>query len=93
MHKVLKCTIKKFRQTNSNIHFALLQIRSIPVSAELPRPDMMLFNRPIRAPLQQIHREPIDVNNDNECYEALKSRQEACYKNNDTQKDSILFFS
>ena len=40
---------KKCRQTNNNVHFALLQIRSTPVSAGLPSPAKMLFNKPIRA--------------------------------------------
>ena len=56
--KFLKCTIKKCRQTDSDIHFSLLpsgvhfsllQVRSTSVGAGLPSPAMMLFNRPIRA--------------------------------------------
>ena len=51
----------------------------------------MLFNRPIRALLPQIGREPINVINNDEYYEALKSRQETYTKNNDTHKESTFF--
>ena len=63
------------------------------MSAGSLSPPMMIFNRPIRVILSQIGREPINVNNDDEYYKALKSRQEAYIKNNDTCKDSILFSS
>ena len=46
-------------QTNNKISFALLQIRSVLVSAEFSSPAMMLFNRPIRALLLHIGRDPI----------------------------------
>ena len=91
--QLVKCTIMKCRQTDNNEHFALLHIRSISVSAGLPSSAMMLFNRPISAPLLQIIREPINVNNDNEYYNALKSRQEACTRYNDTLQRLTLFFS
>ena len=54
--KFVKCSIKKCRQTNNDVHFALLQIRSTLVNAGLPSPAMMLFNIPIRALLPQIGR-------------------------------------
>ena len=46
---------------------------------------MMLLNMPIRAVLLQIGREPINLNNDDEYYKALKSRQEVYTKKNDTK--------
>ena len=92
MYKVCEKHYKDM-QTNNDIHFALLQIRSTPVSAEWPSPAMILLNRPIRELLPQIGREPININNDDEYYEALKSRQEAYTKNNDTCKDYTLFSS
>ena len=91
MHKVVKSTIKKCRRTNKNVHFALLQIRSTPVGAVLPSSAVLLFNMSIRALLLQICRELISINNDDEYYKALKSRQGAYTKNNDTQKDSTFF--
>ena len=60
----VKCTIKKGRLTQTKVHFALLQVRSTLVSFGLPNPAMMLFNRPIRALLLQVGREPISINND-----------------------------
>ena len=52
----------------------------------------MLVNRPIKALLLQIGREPININND-EYYDVLVSRQEAYTKNNDTCESSTLFSS
>ena len=51
----------------------------------------MLFNRPIRALLLQIGSMPININNDDEYYEAIKLRQQAYNKKNDTHKDSTFF--
>ena len=74
-----------------DVHFALLEVRSTLVGAGLLSPATILFNRPIRALLLQNGREPIYINNDDEYYKALKSRQEAYTHNNDTCKDSIFF--
>ena len=84
--KCVKCTIKKCRQTTYGV-----EIRSTLVNAGLPSSDMILFNIPIRALLPQVVREPINVNNNNEHYEAFKSRQESCSRSNDTHKNSTLF--
>ena len=88
--KFVKCTIKKCRQTNNNVHFVLLQIRSTLVGAALPSTALMLFSRPIRALLPQIGREPININDD-EYYETLKARKEVYTKNNHTHEDSTFF--
>ena len=91
--RFVKCTIKKCRQTNNDVHFTLLQITSTPTSAWLPSPAMMLLKRPIRALLPQIDREPINVNNDDEYYEALKSGKEAYTTNNEyLQRLYVIFF-
>ena len=50
----------------------LLQIRLTAIVAGLPSPATLLFNRPIGALLAQINREPININADNEHYDALK---------------------
>ena len=63
MHKVCE-THHQEMQTKNNVHFALLQIVSTLEGAGLPSPTAMLFKRSIRALLPQIHREPINVNND-----------------------------
>ena len=51
----------------------------------------MLFNRPFETLLLHIGREPININNGDEYYEALQSRQDAYTKNNDSHKDSDYF--
>ena len=89
--KFVKCTIKKCRQTNNDVHFAFLQKRSTLIGARLPCSAMMLFNRTRRTLLPQIGREPINFSNDGEYYETLKSKKEAYTKNNDTHKDSASF--
>ena len=40
--------------------------------AGLPSPVMLLFNKPIRDLLPQMHKEPININNDDAEYEAIK---------------------
>ena len=88
--KFVKCAIKKCRQSKNDVHFALFQIWLTLLGVELPTPAVLLLNRPIRT-LQQIEREPLNINNNNEYNESLKSRQEAYTKNNDTHKDSAFF--
>ena len=88
--QLVKCTIKKCRQTNNSVHFALLQIRSTPISARLPSPATMLFNRLIRTLLLQIGKEPINVNKDDKYCKALISKNNAYTKKNDTHKDSTI---
>ena len=78
-------------QTNNDVHFAFLHIRSTLVDTGLSSPTMMLLNRPIRALLPHIGREPININNDDEYEKALKSRQETYTKNYDTFKHSTFF--
>ena len=81
--KFMKHTIKKCKWNNNDGNFTLLQIRSIPIGTGIPSPAMLLFNRPIRVLLSWFGREPININKDDEYYEALKSRQETYIKNND----------
>ena len=52
----------------------LYYFRLTLVGAWLPSQATLLFNMPIRALLLQIGRESININNDYEYYEALKSR-------------------
>ena len=86
----MKGTSKKCRQNNNDVTFALLQIRSTLIGAGIPSPALLLFSRPMRALLPLIEREPININKDDKHYEALKSRQETYFKNNDTHKDSTF---
>ena len=45
----------------------------MPHGAGLPSLAMLLFNRPIRGLLPQMNRQPININNDDAQYEALKT--------------------
>ena len=45
--KFTKHTFKKYIDTKSDIHKALLQITSTPLRPGLPGPAMLLFNHPI----------------------------------------------
>ena len=88
--KFIKCTIKKYLDTNNDVNLTLLQIRSTPMSAKLPSPAMLLFNRPIRGLLPQMNRGPININNDDGQNEALKSHKIKYVKNNDTHTHFFL---
>ena len=59
-----------------DIHLALLQIHSTQIGVGLLSPGMMLYNRPIRDLLPQMNRHPIDINNDDMHYEALRCTKE-----------------
>ena len=63
----------------------------MPVTTGFPSPAPMLFNRTISVLLLQIGREPINVNNNDKYFEALKSRYEMYTKNKDAHNDSTLF--
>ena len=60
--KFKKCTIKKCRENNNNVNFALLQIRSTLIGAGGPNPAMLLFHRPIKVMSPQIGRESLNIN-------------------------------
>ena len=87
MYKFCEMHNQKYPDTNQDVSLALLQIRSTPIGTGLPSPTTLPFNRPIRGMLPQIHREPINVNNDDVQYEALKAHQNKYVNNDDTHKD------
>ena len=70
----MKCAIKKKTFDNNNyIILTLLQIRPVAISKGLPSLATHLFNRPVRAFLLDINRDPINIDADDENYEALKA--------------------
>ena len=75
MCQTYKVITQKCFDTKSDPHIALLQIRSTPLGLGLPSPTTLLFNHPIRGIMPIINRPPIDLNNDDEHYEALVKRQ------------------
>ena len=72
--KFIKQSIEKCIDTRSDIHIALLQIRSTPLGSGLPNPAMLLFNHQIMGIVPIVNRPPINSNNDDENFEALVKR-------------------
>ena len=62
--KLMKCTIKKCLDTYNDVNQALLQRRSTPIGAEIPRPATVLLNKPIIGLLPQMNKESMKINND-----------------------------
>ena len=92
MPTIHECSIKKYLDNKDDVNLALLQMRSTPIGTELPIPATLLINRPIRAFLLQINREPFNFDADREHYEALKTFQDKYIKGNVTHKDSFSFY-
>ena len=72
MQKICEMHYPKLFDNNNDINLTLLQIGLMPIGTGLPSPATLLFNRPIRALLPQMNREPININADEEHYKALK---------------------
>ena len=71
MHRICEVYCQKCFDNNNDVSFALLQVRMMPINAGLPSPATLLFNRPIRALLPLMNREPININADGKHYKAL----------------------
>ena len=82
---------QKYLDTNKDVNLILLQIRSTSIGTGVPSPATLLLNRPIQSQLPQMNREPININNDDAKYEALKAHQDKYVKNSDTHKDLLSF--
>ena len=68
MHEICETNNQECLDTNQHVNLALLQIQSTPIGAGLPSLTTLLFNRPMKGLLSQLHREPITVNNDDTQY-------------------------
>ena len=68
--KFIKYTIKCI-DTKTDIHIALLQIRTTPSEPRLPNPATLLFNCQRWGIMPIMNRLPINSNNDEEDYEVL----------------------
>ena len=73
--KFIKHSLKKYIETNEDIHVALLQIRSTSLEPGLLNSATLLSNHPMPGIMPIINRLPINLDNDDEHYEALISRQ------------------
>ena len=82
--KFIKPTIKKCIDTKSNIHIALLQLKSTLLGPGLLSPAMLLFNHPKTGILPIVKWTPINLYNNDEQYEMLVNRQTKNDKNLDT---------
>ena len=70
--KFVTCTIKKCIGSNQDVNLALFQKWSTSVGTGLTSPAMLLFNKPIRGLLLQIHKEPININNNDPHFKPSK---------------------
>ena len=89
--KFIKCTMKKYFDCGSDIHIALLQIRSTPLGQGLPSPATLLFNCLVRGIMPITDRPPVNPNNDDEHHTALVNRQDRYEQGIDTSGILFLF--
>ena len=75
---------KTYKGNNDDVNLALLQMRSRQKGAGQCSPTTLLFNRPVRVLLLQTNRKPINLNADDEHYEALKTCQDKYSKVSNT---------
>ena len=75
MYQIYQADTQKCFDTKSDPPIALLQIRSTPLGPVLPGPATLLFSYPVRGIMPILTRLPLNLNNDEEHYEALISRQ------------------
>ena len=86
-----KACYQKCIDTKPDIHIALLQIRSTLLGPGLSSPAMLLFNHTIQGIMPIVNIPPVNLNNDDEHYEAVVHRQMKNYKNNDTFRKYASF--
>ena len=77
--------------TKNDVKLTLLLIGLQPIGAGLPSLPPFVLSRQIRGLLPQMNRVPININNDDAQYEALKVQQSKYIKDNDTHKDLFSF--
>ena len=73
--KFVKCTLKKWFDSRSDLHIALLQIQMTPLGQGLPSPATMLFNCPIRGIMPITNGLLVGIDNDNEHHKEIINRQ------------------
>ena len=84
--------MKKCIETNEDIHVALLQIRPTPLKPGLPTSATLIFNCPIWGIMPILNRLPINLDNNEESYEALFNREAKNDKKYDTARNYDLFW-
>ena len=53
--RTVKALLKKCKQSNQDVHIAMLHLSATPVDSKLPSPAQMLFGRPIRTNIRSYH--------------------------------------
>ena len=81
--------MKKWFDSRSDIHIALLQIRSTPLGQGLPSPATLLFNCLVGGIMPIIDRSLINTDNDDEYHIALVNRQYRNEQGIDTSKNFV----
>ena len=72
--KLVKQTMKKCHDTKSDIHLALLHVKTMPLGPGLPSPASLLLNYHTRDIIPLINRPPISIDDD-EHHRLLVKRQ------------------
>ena len=87
--KFIKSTMKKCFDSGSDVHIALLQIRTTPIRQGLLSPATLLFNCQVRGIMPVMNRLPINTDNDEEHHKALVNRQCKNEQGKDTPKNFV----
>ena len=90
MHQTYKVNTNKCFDTKYDLHITLLEIGSTSLWPGLPSSATLLFNWQIRDIMPRVNRPLIDVNNNDEQYEALVRTQTKNDKNHDTSRNYTL---
>ena len=91
MHQIHKAYYQKYTDTESDIHIALLQLRSTSLGPGLPNPAMLIFSHPIIGIMPISNRLLINLNNDEEYYNVLVKIQTKNDKSHDTSRNNVSF--
>ena len=67
--------MKKCSDSGSDVHMAVLQIRTTPLGQGLPNPATLLFNHLVRGIMLVMDMQPINVNNNDEHHKRLMHMQ------------------
>ena len=77
---------KKYADSSSDIHMALLQIHTTPLGQGLPSLASLLFNHLVCSVMPVIDRKPVSIDNDDEHHIKLIHRQGKNHTNNDASQ-------
>ena len=61
-------------ETNSDMHLALLQVRTVLLGPGIPNPAKLVFNHPTWGIMPTINRLPTSIDNDNDHHKVYLER-------------------